>query len=85
MYLLSLVPCEIYPTSNTFYDAIILTYQSQLPPSGNKIGFNLLGDEYFTIHYITDTIPNLTPDNQPPTQAKKNVLIVAINGKESIT
>ena len=36
----------------------ILTYEIKLPPTGKKISFNLLGGEYFTIPYVTDTIPN---------------------------
>ena len=43
-----------------------------------------MGDEYFTIPYITDTIPNLPDNHQPPTQAKRNVCIIAINGEETI-
>ena len=35
--------------------------------------------------YTTDTIPNSTADNQLPTQAKQNVWIININGKEPIT
>ena len=42
----------------------------ELTPSGNKIGFNLMDDGYFTIHYVTDTIPNLPADNKLPTQSK---------------
>ena len=49
------------------------------------MGFNLLDDEYFTIPYITDTIPNSPAGNQLPSQAKQNVWIVAINGEEPIT
>ena len=47
--LLNLIPCEIYLTSTPFRDTKILTYEIDLPPSGKKIGFNLLDDEYFTI------------------------------------
>ena len=55
-----------------------------LPPSGSKIGFNLLDNEYFTIPYITDTIPNSTAGHQLLSQAKTKVWIVAINGEDTI-
>ena len=32
----------------------MITYDIELPPSGKKIGFNLLDDEDYTIPYITD-------------------------------
>ena len=54
--LLNLIPCKIDPTSTTFSDETIITYDIELPPSGKKIGFKLLDDENFTIPYITDTI-----------------------------
>ena len=63
----------------------MITYDIELPPSGKKTGFNLLDDEYFTIPYITDTIPNFPAGHQLPSQAKRNVWIVAINGEEPIT
>ena len=47
--------------------------------------FYLLDDEYFTITYITDTIPNSPAGHQIPSQAKQNLWIVAINGEEPIT
>ena len=56
--LLNLIPCELDLTSNPFSDSTIITYDIELPPSGKKIGFNLLDDEDFTIPYITGTIPN---------------------------
>ena len=34
--------------------------------------------------YITDTIPNSPTGHQLPTQAKKNVCIIAINGEDPI-
>ena len=68
--LLNLIPCELDITSTPFFDTIILTYKIELPPSGKKIGFNLLDDEYFTIPYITDTIPNSPAGNKIPIQAK---------------
>ena len=33
-------------------------YEIELPPDGNKIAFNLLDNEDFTIQYVTNTIPN---------------------------
>ena len=44
---LNFIPCEIDITSTTFSDTKKITYEIQLHPAGNKIGFNLLGDEYF--------------------------------------
>ena len=79
--LLNLIPCELDLTSNPFSNDIIITYYIELPPSGKKIGFNLLNDEYFTIPYIIDTIPNYPAGNQLPSQSKRNVWIVAINGE----
>ena len=55
------------------------TYDIGLPPSGNKVVFNLLDDEYFTIPYIADTIPNSPAGHQLPSQAKRNGWILAIN------
>ena len=78
--LLNLITWKLDLTSTPFSDATIITYDIELPPSGNKIGFNLLYDEYFTIPYITDTIPNSPDGHQLPSQAKRNVWIVAING-----
>ena len=78
--LLNLIPCELDLTSTPFRDETIITYDIELPPSGKKIGFNLLDDEYFTIPYITDTIPNSPAGHQLPSQAKRNVWIVATNG-----
>ena len=49
------------------------------------MGFNLLDDEDFTIPYITDTIPNLPAGHQLPSQAKRNMWIVSVNGEEPIT
>ena len=83
-YLLNLIPCEPGFTSTPFYDTSVLTYKIELPLSGKKVGFNILDDEDFTISYITDTIPNSPSINQPSTQAKRNVCIIAINVKEPI-
>ena len=51
----------------------MITYDIELPPSGKRIGFDLLDDEDFTIPYITDTIPNSPSGHQLPSQAKRNV------------
>ena len=80
-----MIPCELDLSSNPFPDTNILTYEIDLPLSGKKIGFNLLDDEYFTIPYVTDTIPNSPSVYQLPTQAKLNVWIVAINTEDTIT
>ena len=61
---LNLIPCELDLASNPFFDTPILTYEIEVPPSGKKVGFNLLYDEYFTIPYVTDTIPNSPPIHQ---------------------
>ena len=84
LYLLDLIPCELSITSTPFCDTTILTYEIELPPSGNKFGLNLL-DEYFTIHYGIDTVLNSPAGHQLPTQANKNVWIIAINGEYLIT
>ena len=78
--LLNMIPCEIDLTYNTFSDDTIIKYDIELPPSGKKIGFNLLDDEYFTIPYITDTIPNSPASHQLSSQVKINVWILSING-----
>ena len=82
---LNLIPFEHDITSTPFSDETIITYDIDLPPSGNKIGFNLLDDEDCTIPYITYTIPNAPAGHQLPSQAKINVWIVAINVEEPIT
>ena len=63
----------------------MIKYEIELPPSGQKIGFNLLDNENFTIPYVTDTFPNLPYSHQLPTQAKNNVWIIDINREETIT
>ena len=83
--LLNLITCKLDLKSTPFSDASIITYDIELPPSGKKIGFNLLDDEDFTIPYITDTIPNSPAGDQLQSQAKRNLWIVAINGEEPIT
>ena len=50
--LINLVPCELGLTSTPFCDANIITYGLELPPAGNKIGFNLLDGGDFTTLYI---------------------------------
>ena len=47
--LLNLIPCELDLTSTPFNDVTSITYDIELTPSGEKIGFNLLDDEDFTI------------------------------------
>ena len=79
-----MIQCEIDLTYTPFSGTTIITYEIYLPPSGKKVGFNLLDDEDLTIPYITDTIPNSPAGHQLPTQAKQNVWIVAINGEENI-
>ena len=74
-----MIPCELDITSTPFSDETIIKYDIELPPYGNKIGFNLLDDEDFTIPYITDTIPNLPAVHQLPSQSKINTWIVSIN------
>ena len=51
-----------------------------LLPVGNKIIFNLLDDNYFTVPYILDTIKNSTAGHQLPIQAKNNMWIINIKG-----
>ena len=80
-----MIPFKIDITSTTFCDTTIITYENELPPSGKKLGFNLMGDADFTISYITGKTPNSPAGHQLPTQAFKNVLIIAINEEEPIT
>ena len=82
--LLNLIPCEIDLTSTPFSNTTIITYEIELPSPGKKFGFNLLDDEYFTIPYITDTILNSPAGHQLPSQAKRNLWIIATNGEEPI-
>ena len=58
----------------------MLTYEIELPPAGKKISYNLLNDEDFTIPYVVDTIPNSPAGHQLPTQDKRNLWIIYING-----
>ena len=54
-------------------------------PLEKNVGLNLLDDEYFTIPYINNTIPNSPSIHQLPSQSKINVWIIAFNGEEPIT
>ena len=38
--LLNLIPCELDLKFTPFHDTKIITYELELPPSGNKVGFN---------------------------------------------
>ena len=69
--LLNLIPCEPDITHTPLRDTKIITYEIELPPSGKKIGFNLLYDEYFKIPYVIDKIKNSPAGHQLTTQAKK--------------
>ena len=69
--LLNLIPRELDITFTPFFDTTNITYEIYLPTDGKKIGFNLLDDKDFTIHYVTDTIPNSSDGHQLPTQATK--------------
>ena len=65
--ILNLNLCELDLTYTTFFYTTIITYEIELPPSGNKVGLNLLNDEDVTIPYITDKITNSSAGNQLPT------------------
>ena len=80
-----MVPCQLDLTPIPFLDASIITYVIELPPYRKQNGFNLLDVKYFTISYITDTIPNSSYLNKIQTQAKKNVWIIDTNDEETIT
>ena len=79
-----MIPRELDLTSTPFSDTRIIIYEIELPPSGKKVGFNLMDDENSTIPYITDTIPNSSSGHKLPSQDKRNVCILAINGEEPI-
>ena len=80
-----MIPCELDITTTQFCDTTIITYEMELPLSGNKFVFNLLDDEDFKIPYIPDAITNPPTSHKLPTQAKRNVWVVDINGEEPIT
>ena len=77
--------CELDFTSTPFCDTTTLTCEIDLPPSGKKIGFNLLDDKKFTFSYILDIIPNSPSGNKLPTQAKKNIWTISINVEGPVT
>ena len=81
---MNFIPCELDLISTPFCDDTMLTYKIELPPFGNKIGFNSLDNEEFTIPYITDTITNSPAGHQIQKQAKKKLWIIDINGWELI-
>ena len=64
---LNFIPREVDIYSTQFGDATMIQYKIELPPAGNKIGF----DDDFTNPYIIDTITNLTEGHQLPTQPQK--------------
>ena len=49
LYFLNLIPCNIDLKCTSFCDTKIPTYEIDLPSSGERVGFNLLHDECFTI------------------------------------
>ena len=80
-----MIPSELDITSTPVCDTTILKYEIELPTSVNQIGLNLLGNEYFTITFVADTIPNSLAGHQLTTQSEKYLWIVYINGEEPIT
>ena len=64
--LINLTLCELVITSTLLSDTTILTYIIELPPSINKIKFNILDYEYFSIPYVFDKIPNSQDGHQIP-------------------
>ena len=74
-----MISCELDLTSTTIRNTTILIHEIELPPSGKKVGFNLLNDEDITIPYVIDTIPNSPAGHQIKNQAEKTVRIIAIN------
>ena len=67
---LNLIPCELDLISTPFSNTTIITYEIELPPSGKKVGFNILENEDFAIPYVTDTTPNSPAGQKLPSQAK---------------
>ena len=47
--MLNLIPCKLDLTSTPLNDTTVIEYEIELPPYGNKVGFNLMDDEDFTI------------------------------------
>ena len=80
-----MIACEIDLTSTTFSNTTIPSYEIELTPFVNKIGFNLLEDEEFTIPYVTDTIQNSLDVHQLPTKAEQNLRIMDINEEDPNT
>ena len=80
-----MITCELDLTSTQFCDTAILTYEIELPPHVNKVGFNSLHDYYFTILYITDTILNSSACHKLTTQAQQNMWIIVINEEDATT
>ena len=74
----SLVTYELSLSNATFADAKIVKYELALKPLGNKVGLNLMDDEYFIIPYIYNTIPNLPEKIRIAYQKNQNVCIVEI-------
>ena len=72
-YVLNLIPYKLDLTSTKFSHETIITYDIELPPSRNKIGFNSLDDEDFTFPYITDAIPKYPAGHKLQSQAKINL------------
>ena len=77
--MLNLIQCELDLASTPFFDTTTIAYKLELPPTENKI-LKFLDDEYCTIPYVIYIIPNSPYGHQLPTQAKKNMLKIAING-----
>ena len=80
-----MIPCKLDLTSTPLRDETIITYEIESSTSGKKIGFNLLDDKDFTIPYINDTIPDSPAGHGLPSQANRNMFIIAINEEEPIT
>ena len=80
-----MIPCKLDNKSTTFHDTKFLAYEIELPSYGKKVGFSLLDNEYFTIPYITDSIPNDPSGHHFSTQVKQTVCIILINVDESVT
>ena len=83
-YLLNFIPCKLDITSTTFIDTKKIKNEIELPPSGKKIGFNLLDGTDFTIPSFIDTIQNSPVYHKLPTQSKNSMCIIAINEEEPI-
>ena len=76
---LNLILCELDIYSTPFGYKTTISYELEPPPTGNKIGFNLIDDDELTIPYILDTTPNSPIGHQIRTQAKNNVWIIVFN------